>query len=425
MPIITLIQVDIESVSPLFISNGEDILIDEEMEMAYIPATTLAGAFRAYLNSIGKECTSLFGAQAANRAIESSIYISDSFAKIKGFERRDGVSIDSERGSSVQGSKIDRLYLEKGLNFQLKFKIRAEESDIKDFNNMIYDCINALDKSLIRLGGNKSNGLGIFKVKKIEEIKFNLQNKDEWMRYLKNDFSNVRDISEKVLKRDLYEDFVKFTISGELTSPLLIGAPENYDPEDVDNRSIKSGGEYIIPGSSFKGVLRSRIERIANYFGSIDEANKIFGIVNSQENILSRVFVSEAIIDNKEFVEEVQYNRIKIDRFTGGTRNTALMDDMPVQGKVEFNIIYRKQNDKEKDDYAIGIIALALRDLGTENLPLGGGASIGRGRFRAYNMSIVQGKQIIDIDFENKWISDPIKLDNYVRAAKNYMRQEG
>lgn len=420
---ITIILADIESVSPLFISDGEDILIDEEM--AYIPATSLAGAFRAYLNSIDKDCIKLFGIQTEDTSIESSIYISDAYAYIKGFERRGGVRIDYTRGSSADGSKIDRLYLEKGLNFQLKFKIRAKENDNEDFKNMIYDCINALDKSLIRLGGNKSNGLGIFKVKKVKEVNFDLKDKYEWLCYLKNDFSNVRDISEDVLKRDLYEDFVKFIISGELTTPLLIGAPESYDPEDVDNKNIKSDGKYIIPGSSFKGALRSRIERIANYFGSIDEAKELFGTAKSQENMLSRVFVSESIIGSEESIKEAKYNRIRIDRFTGGTRNTALVDDMPVQGKIEFDIIYRKQNDKEKDDYAIGIIALALRDLGTENLPIGGGESIGRGRFKAYNMCIINRKQIIDIDFKNKTISEPITLDNYVKAVKNYMRQEG
>ena len=428
MKMITLIKAEIMSLSPLFISDGEEeILMDNESGMAYLPATSIAGSFRAYLKSIDENYKELFGVQNKESSMMSSVYISDAFAKIHRLERRDGVRIDSETGSHVYGAKIERLYLGDGIKFQLVFEIHSQRNKNQEFKQMLYKCLKALDKGFIRFGGNKSNGLGNFEIVKTEEIEFNLENKEEWLSYLKKDYAKGRDIKAGIENSYIDDIYVEFIIKGKLTSPLLIKSSETYDPEDVDDKSIKSGEKYIIPGSSFKGVLRHRVETIANYFGSINEAREMFGTIQSEKekHILSRVFVSESVIDNKEFYEERQYNRIKIDRFTGGVINTALMNDIPVQGTTEFKIIYKKQNNESKDNYAIGIIALALRDLGTENLSLGSGNSIGRGRFRANAMSIAHGENRIDINFDNKTISDQVALNKYVEAIKNSKGREG
>lgn len=424
MKTISIIRADIESQSPLFISDGNDILMDEETGRAYLPATTVAGAFRAYLKSIGEDYENLFGCQVGKKSIMSKVYISDSYANITSFERRDGVRINSKTGSNIDGGKIERLYLGQGLKFQLKFEIHGKNN--KKFKDMIYKCLRALEKSIIRFGGNKSNGLGVFHINRVENVDFNLKDKNQWQMYLKNDYSGMKDVKSEVLKSEPDDRFVEFIMKGDLVSPLLIKAPDTYDPDDVDDRSIRSGENFIIPGSSFKGIIRSRIETIANYFDNIVEAKEIFGDIktNGKENILSRVFVNEAIVDNRKFNEQVKYNRIKIDKFTGGIRNSALMDNIPVQGNIEFKIIYKKQNVKEKDYYAIGIISLALRDLGTENLTLGGGNNIGRGRFKASSMTIKDGKEKIEIDFYKKTILNEKKINDYIDAVRTFKCEE-
>lgn len=107
---ISIIRADVESVSPLFISDGEDILLDKSTGMAHIPATTIAGAFRAYLDFMDEDSSILFG-DGGNLGTKSSIYIRDAYGCTQGFERRDGVRIDGKTGSSQVGGKIDRFYL--------------------------------------------------------------------------------------------------------------------------------------------------------------------------------------------------------------------------------------------------------------------------------------------------------------------------
>ncbi|MBZ2175784.1 hypothetical protein K8M07_11100 [Schnuerera sp. xch1] len=420
MQYISIIKAEIESTSPLFISDGEDILLDEESGMAYIPATTIAGSFRGYLDFIGEESDVLFGS-SGEKSIKSSVYISDSYSKNEGFEIRNGIKIEGITGSSEDGSKIERFYLKKAIRFTLNFEIEGQDKDIETKRHLLYKCLQGLNNSFIRLGGNKSNGLGIFKVNRVKEINFN--NRKQWVDYIKKDYSNIQDITDRVLNENKNDKFVEFTLNGVLTTPILVGAPETFDPEDVDKRSLKSGDNYIIPGSSFKGVLRSRIECIGNYFNSIRLAKEIFGDL-SKENMLSRVFVNESIINIENF-DQIDYNRIKVDKFTGGVRKTGLMDDGPVQGAVEFKVIYKTQNDEEKDSYAIGIIALALRDLGTENLSLGGGYSIGRGRYKGHSMIITIGDEKIKVDFRNKTVTNEEKLDDYIKSVKTFRYEEG
>jgi CRISPR/Cas system CSM-associated protein Csm3 (group 7 of RAMP superfamily) len=243
-----------------------------------------------------------------------------------------------------------------------------------------------------------------------------------------NNIEDKYDATSEVMGIKLDNHYVNFTVKGELLTPLIIKGAEKLDSNDVDDRSIglklfNNKIEYFIPGSSFKGVLRSRAERIANYFDSLDEAKEMFGeLKEGRDNILSRVFVTESAIEEEK---ESRYNRIKIDRFTGGVRHTALMNDIPVKGKTQFDVMYRKKGNKRIDDYSIGLITLALRDLATENLTLGGKDNIGRGRFRADTMKIDDGDSMIDIDFKNMFISNTGRLNEYVRAVKSLTEEEG
>lgn len=432
---ISILKAKIISVSPLFIGDDQqNPLIDDEGQMAYLPATSIAGAFRAYLKNAGKGYKKLFGAQEENCSIMSSIYIKDSFAEISNFDRRDGIKIDNEFGNNVEGQKIERTFIGQGLEFELGFEIHSKNEDEEELKEMLYSCLMALDEGIIRFGGNKSNGLGIFELVEAKEVSFNLvNNPDNLIKYLNNDYSNCIDVKKNIDNITLCDNYVEFNMEGKLTTPLMIKAPKTFDSKDVDDRSFKLGDEYLIPGSSFKGVLRSRVEKIGNFFDSLKEAKAIFGSIGAEknkarqreeDNILSRVFVKESVIDNRGFEEKI-YNRTKIDRFTGGVRTGALMNDIPVKGETQFNVIYRKKGEKSFDNYAIGILALALRDLGTENLSLGGNNNIGRGRFKADTMYVDDGGSIINIDFNTKTISNEDRLNSYVKAVKAFKCEGG
>lgn len=442
MKIVTVIRVEVISKSPLFIGNGSDLfLVDDDAGKAYLPATSIAGSFRAYLKSIGESDCELFGEQGHDgKAVMSKLYVNDAFADMSGIDRRNGLRIDPERGSNVDGSKIDRYYLSSGLKFELIFEIHSEnEDENKKLLGMLYKCLKALNEGYIRLGGHKSNGLGRFELLSTKETFFDMKMNDRLYEFLNDDYSKFNDVIDKIREMPINEEYVEFIVEGGFSTPVMIKSPE-YVEDEGENKSIKSGDKYIIPGSSFKGVLRSRVEKIANYFGSMEQIRELFGEVMTvdkyesmsdeicdkteksskfKKNQLGRIFVSEAELVLDEQYQKKKYSKIRIDRFTGGVIKTALMFDNPVQGSASFRVIYRKLHVKEKDDYAIGMIALALRDLGTENLVVGGGNSIGRGRFKADKMCINDKNSLVEIDFNSEKILKGEKLLNeYVKAAK-------
>ncbi len=416
---VILIKSKIRSISPLYIGDDEgNILINEEENKAYLPATSIAGSFRAYLANAGENYKELFGYQNDESSSMSKIFISDSYSKIKTIEKRIGVRIDGETGTNVDGGKIDKTYLGEGLVFELLFEIHSDDEEKESFKDMIYKCLKALDENRIRLGGDKTKGLGNFKIINVEELEYNLSDIEDLSSYLMRDYKKMKDITNKVLDYQLKDNLVEFNINGELTTPILIKAPDTFESNGPDGENLKSGNYNIIPGSSFKGVLRSQVEKIADYFGEREVVENIFGSDNKKS--MSKVMVNEAKINEEGYKNDIVYNRIKIDKFTGSTMDTALMNDRPIMGKTKFKIIYKKTEDDELNDFAIGILSLALRDIGTENLPMGGDSSIGRGRFKAYNMTISNGEENIEIDFKKEKIKGEDILRGYIEGIRNY-----
>jgi len=90
----------------------------------------------------------------------------------------------------------------------------------------------------------------------------------------------------------------------------------------------------------------------------------------------SRVVTEESLVTNGS---DLVQSRVKIDRFTGGSFPTALFSQQPVFGgdaaEVKLSLALRNPEDAE-----IGLLLLVLKDLWTEDLPLGGESSVGRGR---------------------------------------------
>lgn len=431
---IVIIKADITSVSPLYIGDGNEEPLTYD-EIAYIPATSIAGAFKAYLKFIKKDYQKLFGGNdGKGENSTSNVIVKDSFAKIVDYHRRSGIVVDDRYGSPEEKKKFERTYLQEGLKFKMEFKIQASKEEIKELKEMLYICLKALNEGIIRLGGNKSDGLGIFKIDNIEEVNYDLSSTDGLMKYLNNDLEDKVNITNYIMSRKIDNHHVLFTVKGHFTTPLIISGVDKLDSDDVDVRSIGYKNlddefQYIIPGSSFKGILRSRMEKIANYFNTLEEAKEIFGelkednsITMKKNNVLSRVFIRESKIED---VKEVKYNRIKIDRFTGGVMYSSLMDEIPIKGATQFNIMYRKKDDEKIDDYAVGLITLALRDLSTENLTLGGNSNIGRGRFKAEKMVVNDGDINIEVDFKNRVISNKERLDKYVKGVKSFKDKEG
>lgn len=403
-----IFQVGLVSKSPLSISDGEDLLINDDR--AYIPGTSIAGAFRSYLESNDQDPLDLFGGFSDNRNIESRIYVYDSFADISAIGRRAEIKIDSARGvikkeKNKAGTKREGVYFEPGLKFDLKLRVDNYSQEDLD---MVLKCLKALDQTIIRFGGKKSSGLGVFKLESLVLSELDLTDKGDLLSYLREDYRG-RDILDQLDGMILDDLYYEFDLKGSLVSPMLIGAIEDYSVGDVDSKSIQSTEDYVVPGSSFKGLLRARMKRIENYLEEDDKVDMIFG--DGEDRAISRVFVNESRIENS--LDHVKYNRIKIDRFTGGVLNSALMDDRPVMGDVDFKILYKATENENLDKYIVRLILLSLRDLATENIAIGGNSSIGRGRYRASSLTMTYGEDRVFADFDGNRVDNLELLEEY------------
>jgi CRISPR/Cas system CSM-associated protein Csm3 (group 7 of RAMP superfamily) len=149
-------------------------------------------------------------------------------------------------------------------------------------------------------------------------------------------------------------------------------------------------GEPIIAGTSITGALRSRTHRILNLFHNAattrQRINDLFGVFGKDLRVTenpsaSRLLVEETVIEEPQF--DLVQNRVAIDRFTGGAKDSALFNEQPVFGrnkdKTRLHVNLTIHNPKPQD---IGLMLLLLKDLWTGDLPLGGEASVGRGRLR-------------------------------------------
>ena len=133
------------------------------------------------------------------------------------------------------------------------------------------------------------------------------------------------------------------------------------------------------------GALRARALKVANTLDANGRAqtliDEMFGVEMRPgvQPKASRVTVTEEVVHNAK--TDLVQNRVSIDRFTGGARETALFSEQPAFGgndtTLEVNIkLINPEN------YEVGLLLLLLKDLWTGDLALGGESSVGRGRLK-------------------------------------------
>jgi CRISPR/Cas system CSM-associated protein Csm3 (group 7 of RAMP superfamily) len=310
----------------------------------------------------------------------------------------------------------------------------GEESEKKTTYPIAYDLawkVKDILENGITLGAKSTVGFGKMDGKiKIFELDFNNPlHFEHWI-------NNTLTFNEITKKEQAITPNVDFTIDGNfrIKNSLIIRSYSS-DPSTPDATHLKSGGRNILSGSSVKGALRARAERILNTLGyGEDDFTSVFiaGLFGDVEKetgskskvkkdgytVPSRVFVEEIQIDDDTVKEEIQ-TRIQIDQFTGGTVDGALIEEVPlfsVKDTVQIkHLRIRIVNPTSSDK---GLMLLLLKDLWTADLPIGGEKAIGRGVLEGINATIMdEGTQY---DFPDVF-KDPVqleKLQGYVNSLK-------
>ncbi len=440
------------------------LIRDSISNHALLTGSSIAGALRNYLReyeygynadepkSNRATSLSLFGGTRRDPDGEQSpLIINDAISStIPQVELRDGVRINGKTGTADEGAKYDLELLEAGTQFPLYFELLVEkEADESEFKKALAIALRGLEKGEISLGMKKRRGFGRCHVEKWQVWEFDLRNHKERIEWLKFDHW-TRELSNKgksfesivvalggiSLKQQIDQrNRLLIHATFKLASPLLIRSGQDLTkrsttdknsklclPDVVHLHSQRKGKlQPIVSGTSLAGVLWHRAERIVNTLGKdLKIVYDLFGKVdeNTKEAIASRLVIDESVIEN---TAELVQSRIAIDRFTGGAYHGALFSEQPIFGieKTEEEKKNKKGKDKSKspqkhkhielklelrkpEKYEIGLLMLLLKDLWTQDLPVGGTSSIGRGRLQGVEATITWQQPAENL--EQKWV---------------------
>lgn len=441
--------------TPLKIASGEtdDVLdsyiLKNKDNEALIPGTSLAGALRARVKdaTVRKD---IFGESGENDN-QSIINISDVLLDKAATEYRDGIRIDGQTGVVEDGAKFDYEVLAAGASGELTLEFTIREDSRKNKPDDYYlthaQKIATLLEEGISLGAGTSKGLGLIAASSISLYRFCFTaDFINWMNYLdgkldclQNLYSPV-DIGKKHAAADFYvkmecalrgslivKAFDDDAKSSEQVANECNEQSANDGSTQVPARQMQNKTHYIIPGSSFKGALCARAEKILaaiNKNLSTSARQKylaaIKGFANKPDSKgqKSRLFVDEVLIA-KENLEPIEQTRNRIDRFAGGTIDGALFTVIAVwQKAADKPSIELKFGVKQCAEDEAGLMLCLLKDLWLGKLPLGGEKGVGRGVLQGLRAEIdYQGKHYIIGDSADKAELDKREhLNAYVDA---------
>lgn len=405
--------------SPLVIGSGKndyaDIEVLKDVEgKPFIPATSVIGVLRHYFhenfpNDLSEETHQFWGfsnkiklnGEQTHNSAQSAFVCHDLYTPDATIMLRDGVKIDPQNQVAKKEAKYDYEIIDRGAVFNIHWEVTLRKQyNAETFKRTLATIIEPLKSGTISFGAKTNSGFGKCKLKDIQVSEFDFSKKEDVLKWLKQDFSSSKSYLDSIPFSKEDNSFcieAKFAVKNSI---IVRSYSEKINMPDA--MSITSNGAFVLPGTSIKGAIRNRATRILKtLYDDADEAkdriDNLFGIVvedGDKKKIRSRVLIEERKIEK---VNPELQNRIKIDRFTGGTVKTALFNSMPLwpEGiKSESVTIVIKISKYEP--WEAGLMLQVLKDLWCEDLPIGGEKNIGRGVLQGISASIKwDGKEIV------------------------------
>lgn len=424
----------VEAKTPIKISTGEkdfltDALVAVDVNgLPYLPGTSLAGVIRSMLDPEKK--SSVWGYQRSNEGHGSEIIVSDGHVLDMNGRVVDGIREDllkdnledkvldvlkyelpirqhvriNHVGTAEKTGKFDEQVVLAGTRFCFEVEIVTDKENIESMDEVV----KAVRHDTFRIGGGSRKGFGSIEVVSVQTRVLNLaqdmnlylqksSNLDlsaEWPGWQQSTSDILHDKAWTTYKIDLLaQDF------------LLMGSGFADPNGDADITAVKARkivwttnpakveeNMLLIPATSLKGALRHRtvyhynkiLKRYAQEgvclsdLANPAEINKLFGSANGKEITRGKVLFEDLIADA---AQPKLMNHVAIDRFTGGAMDGALYAEQvdEVSGR-EFHTEV-KVNKADVAEDAILAFEMALTDLTTGLLPLGGGVNRGHGIF--------------------------------------------
>ncbi|PID56984.1 hypothetical protein CSB45_08655 [candidate division KSB3 bacterium] len=451
-----MIQGILQCQSPLHIGNGNserselDILLDSKQQV-FIPATSLIGALQhaathalplTFQEDHQDELKRFWGytekqPDGQSKGHQSLLRCSDlhlSEGETATVVIRDGIKIDNTTGVVEKTGKYDYELVEPGACFSLNLEMRYRQSERAFVKQMAATLYAMLANGEVRLGAKTNNGLG--EVVLLEErsslYHFDFSDQGAILHWLSKQHWDEHIVEAKDLAEacERHEDRLCMDVTLRLKHSLII---RSYaaDPKMPDAVHISSKAKPILTGSSLKGAIRVRAERILNTIGTSAEPvlKSLFGDVNKEEKTArkGRLHVQEVPLPG--YQAELQ-TRIKIDRFTGGTIESALFDSMPLFNDREQEIHHLRVYIERCKTHECGLLLLILKDLWMGDLAIGGEKNVGRGVFEGLGAKIDWNAKTFRIDkglnvsADHQEENPKAALQDYVNVLWEYVKEE-
>lgn len=408
----------IEADTPLKVgSNASDFLQDSPIQkdwngLAMILGTSIAGVLRnSFIKSDYSDLVDeLFGDEDSkkensrgsmvaisnallcinkhNEVCEELLLEKSDFLKIFDIlPIREHVKIN-DKGVVDGSGKFDEEIVYKGTRFKFSIEMMSDSNSPEIFTKIL----DILNSSSFRLGGGATKGFGKFK---IVDIKTTTK---ECSSSLNDNFEDENIYSKEEMITDL--NYTTYILKIKPDDFFMFGSGFSDDEADITpvyekivnyNEGNLNDEQILIPASSIKGAISHRTTYHYNlqnkrFIGS-DESEKlsepikdIFGEAkNSKEKVdgsKGKILIGDCF---KEKSQTKVFDHVSIDRFTGGAIDGALFQEKTIADDGEYKIeILLENNIKEE---FIKAFELALIDITTGMLPLGGATTKGHGIF--------------------------------------------
>lgn len=377
----TYYQIVLKLKSPLSVGSGKNETSDSDVVldgrgMPYIPASSIAGVMRHYIKNEEKR-KKIFGYINGEKISQGKIIFYDAILISESFQTTIRNSVKLKNKVAEKGAKFDFQIVETGAEFVTYLEISKENDDICEDAEML---ISAIHTTSLKFGKKTSRGYGITEIKSLKKAEFDFENEAEisaWLDFDATDMKSWKNISEYELKAADHEnDIIKLALRQNGAVSIRVYTTALNDNEVMpDYKHITlNNGTPVIPGTSWAGAFRERFRTFADE----QRTNNLFGYVNkdnSGETIKSKITFSESEIS--DFTMK-KISRNSIDRFSGGTKDTALYTEITCyNGNAELIITIPKDTDIRER----AILSAVIFDLNKGYLSAGGLTSVGRGMF--------------------------------------------
>lgn len=450
----------LKATTAISVAHGDDRITDDivcirdGMGRLVIPGTALAGVLRHRLgqNAIWgdkHDPNSPDPPRPSDPLTGSAVWVEDCVARPAGHtaprvERRDGVRIDRHTGAAATGALYSREVVPAGTTFSVAITVEeaAKGAPGREPGKDVFRAIAAQLADGVRVGGATSRGLG--RLTLVTEGKARAKATCEkvgtragMLRRLTGEVGDPVDLAGDTA----VDDRITIEIPWRPRGPLLVKVAANglVDAVPLTTRDPGGGHHFVIPGSSVKGVLRARAERILRTLGDTRAQEPSAAPGNSQHlSLVEALFGTAALgggrrsgwggvltVDDRQTqtapkwdavlsatgvevlgggdtaqqrrraivaarkaarTAEVEIiDHVAIDRWTGGSDDGKLfslvapLHDGPQWSPMRMEVDIKALLERVDPRAAFALLALLIRDLAEGDLPLGHGTTRGYG----------------------------------------------